>query len=1107
MGMDACHFAPDAPFSQPHEPPASRAATHASQRRSRRGPDSRWHRNLTTSAGVLLWTLVTVLNASAERPLIPSPTPAIAPWQDDANLHDLQMLSGTVGYAAGDHGMVWWTEDGGRIWQPRPVPLDVSLRSLCFLTDKIGCVAGQRNQPYTGLSEGVLFLTNDGGQTWEQRTGTPLPGLHYVRFFSLEEAVVVGQPTALAPSGIYRTKDAGETWTPVPGEPRSRWLTAQFFAPEMGIVAGRDAALTLVGGDQLLSSQLPPMPSRAIRDIAVQNDDSGWIVGDGGLVMTTNAGGVSWTQPPTPLPEGVRESCDFRAVSAVGDHVWLAGSPGSMIWHSPDRGQTWSRQSTGQTLPLTALQFVSPTAGFAVGELGVILQTADGGQTWQATRGAGRKAAWLAIVPKPDAATLELAVKLSADSGYRGVIWSASEDVVSADQFSTDSREAFPAAMQAARGNVAGIGWQLPLDQPDLAIAGEALLQSWQRRAENRAPMLLVEQLVRQLRTYRPDVVILPEAPEGDALASLIQQATQAALRYTDDSTRALHLQELAGLPPWQVARTFQQLPSGSSGDVQLTMDEFLSHLGDTLHNQTRPATTILRGSRTGAGRPELPTLAYRRVNYDASAGSHVGGFFAGIDPAPGSESRRHLAAIDEQHLSQQMKAAQRQRNFRAISQQMQTDPLKSAQLIGQLPEVLRDLNADQAAVMMSDLAVSYRQQSKFELAESTYLELIRRHPDHPAAIDAMSWLLTYWSSGEIGWLRSRDRGQQVERPRTDMAALRNRIIQAGGPGGSLLSMPEEDEGVIPASTNALQTDIRRKPNSFSGAPPDDRDQWRKRALALADQLQQQAPQLFQEPKVQLPLGALKRATNQPALADQIYRRFPQGDGSGAVSQFLERELWAAQPISIPPRQMAICKSTRERPHLDGVLSDPCWQEAQENPLGPAAALAGRNATSNAIADAPPSGLVMFAYDQEFLYVAAIMKAVAPREIDTTALGERDYDAPLTGFDRLGLALDCDRDYVSWYQLEIDERGQTADTCWEDSRWNPQWYVARQADADRWQLEIAIPWSELAPQAPFPKDIWALSAVRTVPYAGHHPWGASAEWPPRWYSFGLLRFE
>lgn len=1025
----------------------------------------------------------------------PAASPAaekLLPWQDDANLHDVQFVGSRSGFAVGDQGIVWRTEDSGATWEARPLAEPVMLRSASFLTDRLGWVAGTRWQAYTGLAEGVLYTTADGGLTWEQRGPGQLPALVHVRFFSPDEGIVVGAPTAQAGSGVYRTQDGGHTWQPIAGEATSAWQVAAFPNPETGIVAGREGQLSLVGGDQLLASRLPPLGSRSIRGAALRGEDNGWVVGEGALVLTTDSGGVVWAPPAGALPEGLRDVCDFRAVEARQQRVWLAGSPGSIIWSSADAGQTWRMLRTGQTLPINKLKFVSDAAGFAVGELGVILGTVDGGETWQALRGAQRRAGWLALIPEPRAASLELAVHLAAEEGYRGVLWAASYPAPVGTGFEADVRDQLAAAAHTARANVAGVSWQLPVDRPDLRASGEALMQRWQNRAEQRAPSLLVEELVRQIRTYRPDVVVLPVAPEGNSLADFIQQAGRIAVEQAADPTRGLAQQDLAALTDWKVSRVLTQLPPGSQGDVTYAPEEFLPRLGDSLRNQTEPALSVLAHASRG-----VSGVALRRAG-DATADSrHAGGVFGGMDVPANSPTRRPQLPLNERDLEAQQRRVQTQRNFRAITDRSLNDARTSAQLIGQLPDVLRELTADQAAVVMSDLARSYRQRSQYEHAESTYLELVRRHGQHPAAVDAMTWLLQYWSSSEVVWQRTRDRGQVQQQLSSDPAALQSRIQQAGGTGSGFLAAPRTFADVIPTKATTTTSEIGVRRNAVAGAPPDEIDQWRRRALELAQQLQQQSPLLFHQPQVQFPLAALKRATKAPGQADEIYRKFQHGSTTGSAGALVEQELWVTQGVATPPRHLALCLRANGRPHLDGVLSDACWREVKETPFGPAAA----------DLEAPRSGFVMFAYDDEYLYVAAVVKR-SPAAVEIPQeVGDRDYDADLTGQDRLGLALDVDRDYSTWYEFQVDARGQTSDRCWEDATWNPQWYVARDIDAERWQLELAIPWQELTPAPPQPRDVWGVSLVRTLPHEGYHGWTPTAVWPPTWQSFGLLRFQ
>lgn len=61
---------------------------------------------------------------------------------------------------------------------------------------------------------------------------------------------------------------------------------------------------------------------------------------------------------------------------------WAVGQLGK-IFHTVDGGKSWDEQSSGTNLLLTAVDFVDRTHGWAVGERGVILHTTNGGATWR----------------------------------------------------------------------------------------------------------------------------------------------------------------------------------------------------------------------------------------------------------------------------------------------------------------------------------------------------------------------------------------------------------------------------------------------------------------------------------------------------------------------------------------------------------------------------------------------------------------------------------------------------------------------------------------------------------------------------------------------------
>src|SRR5258708_16827283 len=103
----------------------------------------------------------------------------------------------------------------------------------------------------------------------------------------------------------------------------------------------------------------------------------------------------------------------------------------------------------------------------------------------------------------------------------------------------------------------------------------------------------------------------------------------------------------------------------------------------------------------------------------------------------------------------------------------------------------------------------------------------------------------------------------------------------------------------------------------------------------------------------------------------------------------------------------------------------------------------------------------------------------------------------LHAFDRVSILLDLDRDYQTYFHLQIDQRGCLAEDCWGDPKWDPKWFVAIDSDETGWTAEAAIPMAELTGDIPQPGNVWAANVTRIVPGHGVQAWSTPADWKPR----------
>ncbi|WP_145358190.1 hypothetical protein [Alienimonas californiensis] len=93
--------------------------------------------------------------------------------------------------------------------------------------------------------------------------------------------------------------------------------------------------------------------------------------------------------PAGPTPE--QEDANLHALHLAGPHAWACGDRGA-VWRSADAGRTWAFQPTPTAWSLRSLSFVTGNLGWAAGggveaftgdSVGVVLNTTDGGATWE----------------------------------------------------------------------------------------------------------------------------------------------------------------------------------------------------------------------------------------------------------------------------------------------------------------------------------------------------------------------------------------------------------------------------------------------------------------------------------------------------------------------------------------------------------------------------------------------------------------------------------------------------------------------------------------------------------------------------------------------------
>ena len=223
-------------------------------------------------------------------------------------------------------GLIWHTIDAGKVWERVPSGVRASLRSVCFLNPYFGWIAG-REELVDGGSVGVLLCTQDGGVTWKRVLANTLPGLNTVRFADDKTGYLLGDGSDQYPSGLFVTNDGGRRLAAGAGARVPSWLAGDFSDGKGGALAGAWNRLGTVRNGQAYTVDMDSLGGRNLCGVQLHGK-TGVAVGQGGLVLTTNAAGSSWNFAELGLPKNVAYDWDFRAVHGAGKQSWVVGHPG-----------------------------------------------------------------------------------------------------------------------------------------------------------------------------------------------------------------------------------------------------------------------------------------------------------------------------------------------------------------------------------------------------------------------------------------------------------------------------------------------------------------------------------------------------------------------------------------------------------------------------------------------------------------------------------------------------------------------------------------------------------------------------------------------------------
>lgn len=1153
-------------------------------------------------------------------------------WQAEAALNDVCFVDQQTGWAVGDSGTILRTNDGGQSWQSigdvsqkiiradysvslsdklrgvsdRRVlqaqdaevsavpPVRCRLTSVHFIDRSNGWIAGGYAVPYLDRTRSTILRTRDGGQTWNVVGQMQTPAIEKIQFTDARNGWAIGASGNRYRGGIWFTFDGGNHWSTDPPETMRRDLiqavriTDRQNQPQTIAIDEQGVLIRSVGGHGAFMENAVVIGRTRHRfsDVAALNEQHVGnqhliAVGDQGAFFESADDGASWRAAKLEWPvwfstEGPASLPDFRKITVTPSKIWIVTNDPSTFVAIDRTNQEVSFHETPVTSAIHQIEFLDDQIGFAVGDLGVVLSTTDGGQSWNVQRGHRNGLSVLNVCLDTGSVPLNLMADLACENNIllgTAIVRCATPANAPQNNNSTHLRQAID------RCGSVSLEW---IDAPPEKSEPKAEKHA---QKNNQMEQRWIVKLVRLLRSTRPETVVL-SGPLRTARHSrgrgtlnmidaerLIKQAIHLAADSGFDLRTWQHSDNSQTERVWQVRRLSVR---DFSGNHSLDSNKLLPTEGVTIAERIMISRALM-GQRFNEERTEH----FRSMRF---IGRGPGGGSTTVVPDDSdllNPKSHRVVRSPRERGSSSLAIIERGSQKRTMFERMLTtdvhDPVSIRRWQNDMLSLTLSstaLNDGQGGNWMMEFADACYLAGKTELASRTLKMLVDRFPDHAWSPAATLWLANYFASDEhnllafhaakaasyhqtnlatgskapssiagvgnasastsssatgseiggvtvepnsngdqrVAWQRPEAtslqqkidtaraiREQQFEQangvPPVDeeyaeflrLSSQIDRHLQPAGDavpdeaahtvltanhlenqprthGKSETVGQSETDGEFNTAGVATESNVRlasattsnQDVDSFEGFDDWMRERYRLSATWLS-RLKTRDGDLGDAPMV---LGTelrlmkhLDDRANWEASLQAMRKRCLDTDFLDSFQAETQR-LLDLKPVT-GARSQIRCIAATERPRLDGRIDDGIWKTAYAKQAIHRIPLHQGNDPNVRKQDA-----VMLAYDDQFVFFLARMNRLIDTPPDkhiAASNSVRPRDPDLNGRDRIRIFIDTDSDRRSEMVFEIDHRGWVAERMGSIVDWNPQWFVARQADQDTWTVEAAIP--------------------------------------------------
>ena len=257
--------------------------------------------------------------------------------------------------AAGERGIIVYSDDNGRSWKQAKTPTSASLTAMRFATDQIGWAVGHM---------GIVLHTEDGGLSWVKQ----LDGLQAAQL-ALEAARKSGDARAIADAERLVADGADKPFFDLCLiDDHTLYIVGAY-----NLVFRSDS-----GGQQWTSWSGRVANPKALHLYSIRGvGESLFIAGEQGMLLRSDDRGQHFATVDSPY-----KGSWFGLVAGGGNELLAYGLRGN-AFRSPDLGRTWQPVNTGTPVSISAGTRLADGRVVLVSQAGEILLSSDAGASFK----------------------------------------------------------------------------------------------------------------------------------------------------------------------------------------------------------------------------------------------------------------------------------------------------------------------------------------------------------------------------------------------------------------------------------------------------------------------------------------------------------------------------------------------------------------------------------------------------------------------------------------------------------------------------------------------------------------------------------------------------